>query len=69
MKNDLHQLAERQRAREWQGEVATPRVFVKQGEYTGADLRSRWRHTIWDTMPSRMSGKRYYRDGSVETAD
>lgn len=50
--------ADRLRALEWQGEVATPRVFIKQGEYTAAELRSRWRHTIWDTVPSVMSGQR-----------
>lgn len=69
MKDDLHQLADRQRAREWQGQVATPRTFVKSGEYTGAELRSKWRHTIWDNVPSRLSDKRQYRDGSVEIID
>ncbi len=55
---DMQREAARQRVRDWQGEVATPRAFVKQGQYTGAELKRNWRRTIWDTVPSLMSGQR-----------
>lgn len=69
LEHDMHKAAQRQRTQAYQGEVATPRTFVKAGEYTGAELRSKWRHTIWDTLPSRMSQRRQYPDGSVELID
>lgn len=69
LERDMQKAAQRQRIQAYQGEVATPRTFVKTGEYTGSELRSKWRHTIWDTVPSRMSQRRQYPDGSVELID
>lgn len=62
---DMLREAARLRAREWQGEPAGPRVFVKSGAYTAAELRRNWRPTIWDTVPSLMSGQRVPRRVSV----
>lgn len=55
---DMLREAARSRAREWQGEPAGPRLFVKAGVYTAAELKRNWRPTIWDTVPSLMSGQR-----------
>jgi len=53
--------AERVKAKAYVGEVAGPRVFVKPGVYTGADLRAHWRKTIWDDVPSLMGSKLHHK--------
>lgn len=58
LERDMRKDAERQRIRSYQGEVATPRTFQKAGIYTAAELKTRWRKTIWDDVPSLMGGER-----------
>lgn len=53
--------AERLARKNWKGEVAGPRTFVKPGTYTAEDLKRSWRTTIWDSVPSLMGGQRHYR--------
>lgn len=52
---------ERQRAKEYKGSMAEPRTFVKHGTYTGAELKRRWRATMWDNLPSMMANVRHYK--------
>lgn len=61
LEQDMTKNAERQRARAYKGEVATPRTFVKDATYSGAELRMHWRKTIWDDVPSLMGGLRHYK--------
>lgn len=61
LERDMRKDAERARIRSYQGEVATARTFTKPGVYTGAELQTRWRKTIWDDVPSLMGGQRHYR--------
>lgn len=61
LERDMHKIAERQRIKEYQGEVATPRTFVKPGTYDATELRARWRKTIWDDVPSLMAGERHFK--------
>lgn len=58
LERDMHKDAERERIRSYQGEVATPRTFTKPGIYTGSELQTRWRKTMWDDVPSLMGGER-----------
>lgn len=57
----LRKNAERVARKQWQGQVATPRTFIKTGTYTGAELQTRWRKTIWDDVPSLMGGQRRFK--------
>ncbi len=58
---ELQKNVERQRAKEYKGSMAEPRTFVKPGTYTGAELKRRWRATMWDNVPSVMANQRIYR--------
>lgn len=58
---ELKKNVERQRAKEYKGSMAEPRTFVKPGTYTGAELKRRWRATMWDNVPSVMANQRIYR--------
>lgn len=58
IENDMRKNAERVAIKSYKGEVATARTFVKPGVYTASELQTRWRKTIWDTVPSLMAGER-----------
>ncbi len=58
---EMKKNAERQLAKEYKGSMAEPRTFVKPGTYTGAELKRRWRATMWDSVPSVMANQRIYR--------
>lgn len=58
LERDMHKNAERERIRSYQGEVATPRTFQKTGIYIATELKTRWRKTIWDDVPSLMGDER-----------